>query len=139
MVGKLQWSVQKQYQLISQATMTGSSDKLVTKSDEAFALLMYENYLDKWTTQGNEQAGQSVQSGKKVIRGNSGACKYDGWSHAGMKRFNDLYNLVEEDRAFLQAAAVEKEFLDYCITEGSKKRRGRSLFTKHVPPDFSFL
>ncbi|KAI2507571.1 hypothetical protein MHU86_6864 [Fragilaria crotonensis] len=41
-VGKRVWNVQKQYQLISQATMTGSSDKLVTVSDEAFALLMYE-------------------------------------------------------------------------------------------------
>ena len=128
-VGKRQWSVQKQYQLISQAKMTGSSDKLVTKSDEAFALLMYENYLDKWTTQGNEQAGQSVQSGKKVIRGkftvqNSGTCKYGGWSHAGMKRFNDLYDLVKEDRAFPQAAAVEKEFLDYCVEEGNNKKSG---------------
>ena len=90
---------------------------------------MYENYLDKWTTQGNEQAGQSVQSGKKVIRGkftvqNSGACKYGGWSHAGMKRFNDLYDLVEEDRAFPQAAAVEKEFLDYCVEEGNNKKAG---------------
>ena len=52
-VGKRQWSVQKQCQLISQATMTGSSDKLVTISIQAFALLMYENYKDKWTKQGN--------------------------------------------------------------------------------------
>ena len=52
---KGKWSVQKQYQLILQATMTGSSDKLVTISDEAFALLMYENYKDKWTKQGNEE------------------------------------------------------------------------------------
>lgn len=128
-VGKRQWIVQKKYQLISQATMTGSSDKLVTISDEAFALLMYENYKDKWTKQGNEQAGQSVPSGKKVIRGkftvqNSGTCKYGGWSHAGMKRFNELYDLVVEDRACPQAAAVEKEFLDYCVKEGNKKKVG---------------
>ena len=62
------------------------------KSNEAFALLMYENYINKWTKLGNEQAGQSVvlQRGKKVIRGkftvqNGGTCKYGGWSHAGMK------------------------------------------------------
>jgi hypothetical protein len=60
---------------------------------------MYEN-KDKWRNQGNAgQAGQSVQSGKKVIQGkftvqNSGTCKYGGWSHAGIKRFNELYNLV---------------------------------------------
>jgi len=128
-VGKRQWIVQKKYQLISQATMTGSSDKLVTISDETFALLMYENYEDKWTKQGNEQAGQSVPSGKKVIRGkftvqNSGTCKYGGWSHAGMRRFNELYDLVVEDRACPQAAAVEKEFLDYCVKDGNKKKVG---------------
>jgi len=128
-VGKRVWNVQKQYQLISQATMTGSSDKLVTVSDEAFALLMYENYQDKWTKQGSAQAGQSEQSGKKVIRGkytvqNSGTCKYGGWSHAGMRRFNELYDLVVEDRACPQAAAVEKEFLNYCIKEGNRKKVG---------------
>jgi hypothetical protein len=52
-VGKRHWIVQKQYQLISQAIMTGSSDKLVTISDEAFALLMYENCKEKWTKQGS--------------------------------------------------------------------------------------
>jgi hypothetical protein len=60
--------------------MMGSSDKLVTISNEAFTLLMYGNYEDKWKKQGNEQAGKSVQSGKKVIQGkftvqNSGTCK----------------------------------------------------------------
>ena len=61
-----------------------------------------------------EKTGQSVQSGKKAIRGkftiqNSGTCKYGGWSHAGMKRFNELYNLlVVEGKACLQAAAVER-------------------------------
>jgi hypothetical protein len=115
-VGKQQWSVQKQYQLISQATMMGDSDKLVRISDKAFALLMYENLENKWTKQGNEQARQSVQS-KKIIRGkftvqNTETCKYGGWSHAGMKRFHELYDLVVEDRACPQAAAVEKEFLD---------------------------
>jgi hypothetical protein len=32
---------------------------------------MYENYKDKWTKQGNEQAGQLVQSGKQEIRESS--------------------------------------------------------------------
>jgi hypothetical protein len=41
-----------------------------------------------------------------------------------MKRFNDLYDLVEEDRAFPQAASVEKELLDYCLEEGNNKKAG---------------
>ena len=128
-VGKRQWTAHKQYQQISQATMTGSSDKLVTISDEAFALLIYENYFDKWTTQANAQAAQSVQRERKVIRGkytvqNSGTCKYGGWSHDGMKRFNYLYALVAEDRKSPQAPAMEKEFLDYCVREGNNTKAG---------------
>ena len=111
--------------------MTGSSDKLVvTISNEAFPLLMYENYFNKWTTQANAQAGQSVQRKRKVIRGkytvqNSGTCKYGGWSHDGMKRFNYLYALVKEDRKSPQAPAMEKEFLDYCVREGNDAMAGR--------------
>ena len=128
-VGKRQWSAHKKYQLISQATMTGSSDKLVTISDEAFALLMYENYFDKWTTQANATAAGSVQRERKAIRGkytvqNSGTCKYGGWSIDGMNRFNDLYALVKEDRKSPQAPAMEKEFLDYCVREGNNTKAG---------------
>jgi hypothetical protein len=32
--------------------------------------------------------------------------------------------LVAEDRACPQATAVEKEFLDYCVKEGNKKKVG---------------
>jgi hypothetical protein len=38
--------------------------------------------------------------------------------------FNELYDLVVEDRACPQAAAVEKEFLDYCVKEGNKSKVG---------------
>ena len=41
-----------------------------------------------------------------------------------MKRFNELYDLVVEDRACPQASAVEKEVLDYCIKEGDNKKGG---------------
>ena len=132
--------VRKQCRLISEATMTGSdkAKKLVTKSDKAFALLMYEKYINKWRKQegNNEQSNEderpaeSMQEGKKVIWGkytvqNSGTCKYGGWSHAGVERFNDLYNLVKEERICPQAAAMEKEFLDHCIEEANKEGGGR--------------
>jgi hypothetical protein len=51
--GARQWGKQKERQLISNATLIGTREKIVTKSDEAFALLLYENYIDKWKTQGN--------------------------------------------------------------------------------------
>ena len=55
--------------------MTGGNETLVTKGNDAFALLMYENYFNKWTKQGtdegskeDEQTGESVRREKKVIR-----------------------------------------------------------------------
>ena len=33
--------------------MIGTGEKIVTISDEAIALLLYENYFDKWKTHGN--------------------------------------------------------------------------------------
>ena len=51
--GARQWGKQKEHELISKATLMGAGKKLVTKSDEAFALLMYENYIGKWKKQGN--------------------------------------------------------------------------------------
>ena len=41
-----------------------------------------------------------------------------------MKRFNELYKLVEEDRTSEQAPAMEKEFLDYCVREDNKNKAG---------------
>ena len=45
--GARAWGKQKEHQLISKATLMDSREKLVTKSNEAFALLMYESYIGK--------------------------------------------------------------------------------------------
>ena len=59
--GARQWGKQKERQLISNATLIGTREKIVTKSDEAFALLLYENYVDKWKTQGNIEDDKDEQ------------------------------------------------------------------------------
>ena len=41
--GARHWGKQKEHQLISKATLIGTREKIVTKSDGAFALLLYEN------------------------------------------------------------------------------------------------
>jgi hypothetical protein len=41
--------------------LIGTREKIVTKSDEAFALLLYENYIDKWKTQGNIEGNEDEQ------------------------------------------------------------------------------
>ena len=151
--GARQWGKQKEHELISKATLMGTGEKLVTKSDEAFALLMYENYIGKWKKQGNikdnedeqheededeqheedEETAQSVAgkktSNNKAVRGkytihNNGTTKYGGWSEKGMARFNELYELVRVDRKCPQAAAMEKEFLERAIFEACDSKRG---------------
>ena len=47
----------------------------------------------------------------------SGHCKYGGWSRDGTARFNELYNLVAEDRSCPQAEAMETELLAFCRKE----------------------
>ncbi len=42
------WVQQKVNKLISEAREPGCRGNVVTKSDEAFALLLYENYIDTW-------------------------------------------------------------------------------------------
>ena len=131
--GKRNWGRQKQHQRVSEATDKGSQAKTVTISDEAFALLIFENYIDKWIStmtsadnvQGDGLVEPEVQGevlgrmkqprhrGKYTSK-KSGHCKYGGWSREGMARFNELYKLVREDRACPQAAATEGELLAFC-------------------------
>ena len=59
--GARQWGKQKEHQLISKATLIGTREKIVTKSDEAFALLLYENNINKWKTQGNIEDNEDTQ------------------------------------------------------------------------------
>jgi hypothetical protein len=132
--GKRNWGKKKGLWLISEATEVGGRAKMVTKSDEAFALLIFENYIDKWASTtpdagaegddnvpGNGGHEVPVQGKKKQskVRGlytskKSGHCKYGGWSREGVSRFNELYRLVHEDRACPQAAAMERKLLAYC-------------------------
>lgn len=125
--GRRTWGKQKYKQLVSTACETGGQSKLVTRSDEAFGLLLFENYIDKWkmtTTvaaraSGNNGTGQCESNRKSKLRGKytgkkSGHCKYGGWCHEGTTRFNELYAMVGEDRVSAQAAEMEKELLRYC-------------------------
>ena len=87
----------------------------VTASDEAFALLLFENYSDKWFAQYKEAMEKddnrhdnrnlmeaTVQekkrfTGKYTSRKN-GQCEYGGWSKRGMERYNHFWHLVKKDR-----------------------------------------
>ncbi len=69
MCGSRSWGKQKQYELVSKATEEGGRGKLVTKSNEAFALLLFENYIEKWkklTTMDVSDEGQEKLGRQRV-------------------------------------------------------------------------
>ena len=138
--GARPWRNAKKTTLVSKAD-DGHRVKLVTKSDEAFALLLIDNYMEKWiSAQAPEEnmgtdavahdsnngpgevgtnASNQKKKGTKRIPGKytakkNGHCKYGGWSRAGTARFNELYSLVQEDRASPQSEQMEHELMVYC-------------------------
>jgi hypothetical protein len=125
--GRRAWGKQRYQELVSKATEIGGQAKVVTTSDEAFALLLFDNYIEKWLSEKqppsetNEPPDPPDDGRKKGSRRKgkytgkkSGHCKYGGWSREGTARFNHFYNLVQVDRASPLAETMEKQILQYC-------------------------
>ncbi|KAI2492752.1 hypothetical protein MHU86_21795 [Fragilaria crotonensis] len=131
--GKRHWGGKKYLELVSKAKDKdgGGRNNVVTKSDEAFALLIFENYVDKWIlqVQGTVPVNAANAGGKPRMKGkytgkSSGHCKYGGWSPEGIVRFNELKKLVEEDRVCPQAETMEKELLEFSRSQQKGGGRG---------------
>ena len=149
--GAKYWRKAKVLMSVSDAVDEDGRRKLVTKSDEAFGLLLIDNYIDKWSTtltnvaragmttekdadaqsdadpDGTKKKGQERLMGKYTAS-KSGHCKYGGWSREGTKRFNEFHHLVQEDRASEQSQEMESQLLAFCrtqagvITNGDRQR-----------------
>ncbi len=104
--------------------MAGGTDELlVTVSDEAFALLLYENYVTKWMTKYIEERTQTFQKENKRMNGkftqsSTGNCEYGGWDEDGVRQFNQLCMLVQNDRRSRKAQEME----EYVLMELRKKQ-----------------
>ncbi len=121
--GSRPWRNAKKTTLVSKAD-NGHRGKLVTKSDEAFALLLINNYMEKWISalvpkenMGTDAVAQDINNGPvevgtnaskqkkmgtkqipgKYMEKKNGHCKYGGWNRTGTTRFNKLYRFVQED------------------------------------------
>lgn len=133
--------------------------RYVTATDEAFALLVFENNYNRWlsmalsndwttssvkpeyTTGGNiNQTPKNVKTsstpkkgklsaknnnvdGTEVVNNDSSTSMYQGWSVAGIQRFNVLLKLVKKERAGPLGSRFEKEYLQYCINKKDGKNR----------------
>ena len=111
-VGKKRWKLQ-----INQGIKLNS---IVSVSDEAFALLLLENYWEsmhnmdeddfykpKKLNAGNAAASNTTNSGVEVAKSSNagkwtgawrGARRYSGWKPEGLQRFNELATIVTENR-----------------------------------------
>jgi hypothetical protein len=130
--GKKGWGKEKYFQTVSKAVDRETNDILVTVSDEAFALLMLENYREKWILR-YEEACSGRRNTDKRIDGKytssvKGHTEFGGWSRKGIKRFNALCDLVEADRSSEMAAAAEAGFMNYMRNTD----RGAALIAKRT-------
>jgi hypothetical protein len=134
------WRTAKTTQLVSAARETNGS-KIVSISDEAFGLLLIDNYFEKWQilAEGDVEDAEPAQQaesgtgwGKKKANSRRpgkytkkamGHCKYGGWNSNGIQQFNALRKLVEQDRACPQAEQMEKELLAFCRTSAGGKKK----------------
>ena len=58
-----------------------------------------------------------------MVNNDSSTAMYQGWSVAGIKRFNELYKLVKKERAGPLGSKFEEEYLQYCINKKEGKIR----------------
>lgn len=121
--GARAWGKRKYFERVSNAMVGGTDELLVTVSDEAFALLLYENYVTKWMTKYIEERTQIFQEENKRMNGkftksSTGNCEYGGWDEEGVRRFNQLCVLVQNDRRSRKAQEME----EYVLMELRKKK-----------------
>jgi len=113
--------------------------EMATVSDEAFTLLLLENYWEGWSTKNLDEYKSEVtidettnQKKKrkatwgKFTSGAWGSRRFGGWSKEGLVQFNQLYSQVEEDRKKDNAAEVEEQYRLRCVNSKSKKRKRAS-------------
>jgi len=146
--GATAWNNAKTKQLVSEAR-DPSGSKIVSVSDEAFALLLIDNYLEKWKTRAGEEVAARIDSvaggaaaitteGEEITRRKQtktagkytgkaqGQCKWGGWSPEGIKQFNFLRKLVKADREADkncddEPKRMEKLLMDFCRTKAGIK------------------
>jgi hypothetical protein len=98
--GRKTWGKQKYSKLMSEGTRVGEKP-LVSQSDEAFALLIIDNYQERWIIEKKDKEDNiktsRMRKGKYTCA-KSGNREYRGWSKAGILEYGRLLKLVQTDR-----------------------------------------
>ena len=109
-----------------------------TISDEAFAILIFENNLDAWIDMGVRKDTSGTEVPRKYTNGGrskgemASSQHNKGWSEQGLKRFNELFDKVKENRATPEAVIFEERFRAYCEDEASSKKKRIKEFEQEL-------
>lgn len=126
-----------------------SEDFLVSASDEAFAVLTYDNNYERWldmAIHGNRKesavptkytTSAEKRKNKYNVQETSKAKRYQGWSIEGINKYNDLYMAVVAFRSTPQSKEWDKCFKDYY--EDQDKEKNSNKRKRKVEQDFEFL
>jgi hypothetical protein len=117
MVGASEWAPKiRCFNTISGAIRQNTKVPLISPSDEAFAVLLVANCIDRWTEEVEEDAARPSgdPKPKKNVNGrytkcDAGQSKYGGWSPEGLKHYNDLLALSKESRESPRCVLVEEK------------------------------
>ena len=114
--GKRAWGSRKKYRsTISDATSSDTGNAIVTVSDEAFALLLYDAYIDKWIKRYHEDRRGEPRTPRmvgKYTKNEDASSEYGGWSDEGIEMFNMLGEIVDDDRKSRNARDAEEWVLE---------------------------
>ena len=128
--------------VVGAAKFGGKADKeLLSRwckvGDEALALLLIENQEERWKfsfAHPHERKcplpGKFTDGGKPAKEGGKNRAN-QGWSKAGLLRFNELFEMVENDRNTDAGMRLEIAYLQHRkrMIEESKKRSGKDKKT----------
>lgn len=142
--GKERWG----YNIRNYGTITGHtypddpSKRYITSSDEALAVLLYENmskrlpYVAECMKHKRKPDVDHEDYQSKWSDPAAGQCKWGGWNAEGRKRFNQLQTAISRAKRQPQVAGLEKKFLGMLQTKYNIGTKTGATKKGRTPKDF---
>jgi hypothetical protein len=135
MIGAKEWdSSVRYYNTISQARDSeNDKERLVSISDEAMCLLLWENCYERWLTehtwdQDDDNKGKTKPKwAGKYTNSNLGQQQWGGWKPEGYEAFNTYFLLVKAARKDPNSLKVEKSCLQILRLKHNITQKSRTL------------
>ena len=135
-------------------------NELCTISDEAFALLLAENYYERWldmflknesnpyVLSFDKKKKQRLLSSDVAPKYTVGGCHYSnesvkpkgrkGWKNEGITRFNEIYEIVKNDRSN-NVAFINTVYARLEASKNKRKRKKEKVVKDIIPASIDLL